>query len=317
MNYRRLGNTGITVSEIGFGSWGIGGLTEGATSYGPTDDNESRLALLSAFHNGITLYDTSDIYGNGHSEELIGETLRPVRSKIVIASKGGFTKHRGPHNVSTQFLRERLEGSLRRLRTDYIDVYQLHSPPMSMVTPEVVETLESFRLEGKIRAFGFSLKDPLQGLAAIILGFKSLQVNFNMLDQRAWKNGLFPLAEQKSVGLIGRTPFNFGFLAGNGSELNFDPRDHRSNWSQSQLERWAKAPDLFSFLNNKKERTNAQLALQFCLSFKAISSVIPGILHPGEALENAIASDLGPLTLEELEVISQINANNTFFEKST
>lgn len=316
MNYRALGKTGLTISEIGFGAWGIGGPTEGLPSYGPTDDAESKKALEMAFSKGITFYDTSDLYGRGHSERLIGEVFHSRRDKVVIATKVGFTTPDAPHDLTPEHMRASLEASLRRLDTDYIDLYQLHSPPIEMVTKEVVDTLESFKKEGKIRAFGLSVKNPEDGMvAAKTFGFTALQANFNMIDQRIIENGLLGFAKENNVGIIARTPFNFGFLTGGAKDLKFDLGDHRSKWPKEQLERWASAPDLFTFLNQGKERTAAQLALRFCLSFPGISAVIPGMMHPNEVEEDAVASDLEPLSDEEVALIQKVCSENVFFER--
>jgi aryl-alcohol dehydrogenase-like predicted oxidoreductase len=319
MKYRFLGKTGIKVSEIGFGAWGIGGVTKGATSYGPTDDGESKKALLTAFENGIIFFDTSDLYGYGHSEELIGEALGSVRDKIVIASKAGFLEHKGQNDISRKHLTEALEGSLKRLRTDYVDLYQLHSPTIELLknNPDTMETLKDLQGAGKIRSFGLSVKNPEDGLPAINnFNFPVIQANFNMLDQRIVENGLVALAEKENVGIIARTPLCFGFLTNKISDIKFDLRDHRSTWSPEQLTRWAEAPDLFSFLNRGKPRTPAQLALKFCLSFKSISTAIPGILKSSEAEENAAAADLDSLSEEELEAIQAVYKSHEFFYKA-
>lgn len=192
MLYRKLGKTGITVSEIGFGSWGIGGRTEGATSYGKTDDAESKRALEAAFDAGITFYDTSDLYGYGHSEELIGEVFARRREKVVIASKVGYVKHGGPHDFSPARIRRSAEASLRRLESDYLDVYQLHSPLLDELrgTAGAIEEMRKLKKEGKIRAIGISVKSPEDGFLAVTeFGADSVQVNFNMIDQRILDNG--------------------------------------------------------------------------------------------------------------------------------
>ena len=142
MKYRNLGKTNLKVSEIGFGAWGIGGLSEGASSYGVTDDKESKKALIKAYEKGINFFDTSNIYGNGHSEELIGGVFRNLRDKIIIASKGGFLKHNGPRDFSSRNIIQSLDGTLKRLNTDYLDVYQLHSAPLKILR-ESSETLET------------------------------------------------------------------------------------------------------------------------------------------------------------------------------
>lgn len=319
MRYRTLGSTKLTVSEIGFGSWGIGGETaEGPNSYGKTDDAASRDALRTAFEHGITFFDTSNIYGYGHSEELIGETFKGMRDKVVIASKVGFTKHGGPHDLRPQYVRQELEKSLKRLQTDYLDLYQLHSPPLEMVQKDqsLLETFRELKREGKIRAFGYSVKHPNDALVAVgDFGFECIQVNLNMIDERAIENGLLTLAEEKNVGIIARTPFAFGFLTDTITDLNFPPYDHRSVWPRLQLERWAKASQLFSIVRERRGWNPAELALKFCLAFPAVSTVIPGILTPEQAIENASASNEESLSTDEIEKVIQIYKDNIFFER--
>ncbi len=318
MKYRKLGSTGLEVSEIGFGAWGIGGLSHGATSYGPTNDEESRLALRLAFDSGITFYDTSDLYGYGHSEKLLGETLKDVRQKIVIASKVGFLEHNGPQDFSPRHIRKSIDLSLQHLRTGYIDLYQLHSPPMDLLERDdsILYTMRSLQREGKIRAIGISVRSPDDGLTAVKkFGVKSIQVNFNLVDQRARENGLFDLAKKENVGIIARTPLCFGFLTGVYSpDSKFNRRDHRSTWSAEQIRRWANANQSFSSVLTRDERqTGAQAALRFCLSYRSISTVIPGMLTREEVRENVLASQLDPFSEVDLLKIKKEYGNNTFF----
>ncbi|MCE7913035.1 MAG: aldo/keto reductase, partial [Candidatus Brocadia sp.] len=180
MKYRKLGNTGIEVSEIGFGTWGLGG-----NSYGPVDDNVSKTALRFAFDSGITFYDTSDLYGNGHSEEVLGDALHDVRDKIIISTKVGLLPHTGfgmPCDFSPAYIRQELDVSLRRLRSDYVDIYLLHSPTIEMLREdrEIVATLQILKEAGKIHAYGISVRSPDDGLVAIQeFGINVVQVNFN------------------------------------------------------------------------------------------------------------------------------------------
>ena len=162
MNYRPLGSSGILVSELGFGTWGIGGATEGASSYGQTDDRESIRALETAFDQGINFFDTATAYGR--SEELLGQTFSgSKRDKVVIATKVGITQHFGPQDFSEQAITRTLVNSLKRLRTNYIDLLQLYNPPlMSMPLDDILEILSRLRDGGLIRAYGASLKSPLR-----------------------------------------------------------------------------------------------------------------------------------------------------------
>lgn len=317
MKYRRLGQS--VVSEIGFGTWGIGGLTEGATSYGPTDDLVSKEAIRSALVQGINFFDTASLYGDGHSEELLGEVISQdnCRNLVVIATKGGLTKFHGAHDLSKNGLRNSLTDSLRRLKTDYVDIYQLYNAPAKIISPEVANILQELKKEGLTKDCGLSLKSPQEGLDAIDLGFKILQINFSMIDQRAWDCGLLDKAEKENVKLISRTPFCFGFLTGKINSLDFDSRDHRSSWPKDQLEKWLQASKMFDRLNMGKSRSLATLALKFCLAPKTVSSVIPGIQTPVEALENATASNWPDLTNEEINAIRAIYQQNNFHVPAT
>ena len=318
MNYRKLGNTGIEVSEIGYGTWGLGG-----NSYGMVDDNESKKALKLAFEKGINFYDTSDLYGAGHSEELLGEVFKDTRDKVIIATKGGTLPHTGfymPQDFSAKYLKKALEGSLQRLNADYIDLYQLHSPKIEDIknNESIIQLLEGFQKEGKIRSYGISVRSPDDGKIAVEeYHFPVIQVNFNMIDQRVMENGLFALAKETKTGIIVRTPLVFGYLTGklDGNE-QFRGVDHRANWPKEQLQRWAKATDLFSFLYEGKNRTPAQAALRFCLEHESVSTVIPGMMNINEVRENTQASEMPPLTDEEIKCIQQIYQSNDFYDKS-
>lgn len=324
MNYRKLGS--LTVSEIGFGGWGIGGITEGATSYGPTDDIVSRKAIQTALRNGINFFDTSNVYGDGHSEQLIGEEVKKWgRKRVIIATKGGLPKHHGQHNLSPLVLRSSLEKSLGRLRTDFVDLYLLHSPDLLDVKSwKAYETLCQLKQGGLVREIGISLKSPPDGLTAIEMGFKILQVNYSMIDQRAWDCGLLELAKEKNVSIIARTPFCFGFLTGKIRNLDFDSRDHRSIWSPAQLQKWQEGGkilrdlnELFNRKHGSQNRHLSELALKFCLYPQAVSTVIPGIQTPQEAAENARASTWPELTPDEIEKIRQIyKKEKGFFVKN-
>src|SRR5258708_31832846 len=216
MRYRPLGTTGLTVSEIGFGSWGIGGPSPGAPSYGPTEDAASLRTLKRALERGITFFDTSNAYGNGHSEELIGQAFRQRRAAVVIATKAGFPRFDQEPDFSPAHLRRSLEGSLRRLQTDHVDLLQLHSPPIAQVRDDgaILETLRALVREGKARAFGISVRAPEDGLVAIReLGVPVIQANLNLLDQRAVGTGLMALAAERRTALIATTPLGSRILS--------------------------------------------------------------------------------------------------------
>lgn len=315
MEYRELGNTGLKVSEIGFGAWGIGG-----DSYGYANDDESKRALLSAFDNGINFYDTSDAYGDGHSERLIGVALKNVRDKIIIATKVGLLTYSGrsmAQDFSAAHIKNAIEASLKRLKTDYIDVYQLHSPPLDILSnDESLRAFEDLKNQGKVKVLGISVRAPIDGVTAIESGcFECVQVNFNMIDHRFIEEGLQELVSKKKIGIISRTPLCFGFLAGRISENTvFKPADHRSHWSKGQLKLWAESVKLFESLYKRRGWTPAQLALKFCLAFDSVSTVIPGMMNCKHVEENSASSDLGSLSKDEISIINQIYKTHNFFE---
>ena len=313
MKYKPLGTSGIMVSEIGFGGWGIGGVTPGQTSYGPTDDNESQRALESAFDRGITYYDTAGVYGK--SEELIGKTFKHRRGKVVIGTKVGFLEHHTPQDFSRKNIIATLQKSLKNMETDYIDLYQLHNPDLkNLPMDEIVGTLIKLRTQGLIRALGVSVKHPDHGLTALWYGeFTSIQVNLNMIDQRAVDNGLIKQAGEQSVGIIARTPLNFGFLTDNGKTMNLDfgLQDHRSVWSMEQRVAWQKAAHLLSEVC--PEESLATLAMRYCLSVDGVSTVIPGMLTVDDVLANSVAVEL-PLNQKTMFEIRHIyHENDQFF----
>ena len=308
MNYRQLGSTEILVSEIGFGAWGIGGASPGATSYGKTEDSESRQAIEIAVDKGVNFFDTAPAYGDGHSEILLGEVLSPIRSKVILASKVGIVKFENEPDFSPNGVRRSLYGSLQRLKTDYIDLLQLHNFTVdeAKANPSIVDELIKFKAEGLIREYGITVKSPLDAIELLkLFRFTSVQVNLNMLDLRALDCGLLDFAAENNIGIIGRTPMAFGFLSGKvDRELQFSASDHRSNWPKQQLERWLEASDiLFGSITSLGGASRAIYAIRFCLALEGLSTVIPGMLKPYEVLENTLASQFGKMAESDVESI--------------
>jgi aryl-alcohol dehydrogenase-like predicted oxidoreductase len=317
MKYRALGRTGIVVSEIGFGAWGIGGRTAGETSYGETDDRTSLAALGRALEKGITFFDTSSAYGNGHSEELIGRAVASRRDKVVLATKAGYEAWDRSPDFSAQAIVQSAERSLRRFGTDCIDLFQLHNAPIEVLkSDEVRDALAGLQKAGKIRAWGASAKSPAEALEAISASDVAVvQANFNMMDVRALDSGLLEEAARRGTGFIARTPLCFGFLAGTiQRDTVFPPGDHRNGWSRAQLDNWIDgAGDLLAAVAATPGKSAVQHALRFCLSFAGVSSVIPGLLAPQEVDENAEASDFGALSAPSLAAVLEINRKRRFF----
>jgi aryl-alcohol dehydrogenase-like predicted oxidoreductase len=334
MNYRALGRSGIAVSEIGFGAWGIGGATEGLTSYGATDDAVSHAALQRALDAGITFFDTSSVYGYGRSETLIGQAFRHVRDRVVIATKAGFSAWDREPDFSPDAIMRSCEESLARLQTDHVDLIQLHNPSVATVArADVLAALDGLVQQGKARAWGLSMRSPAEVLAALEVLPKAaatptaaaaagpaaapaaVQVNLNMLDVRAVESGLLDAAQKRGIGIIARTPLCFGFLSGTiRPDAAFPPGDHRLGWPRAQIAAWCDGAERVLAAVPKPPGTTAtQAALRFCLSFPAVSAVIPGMLTPAEVDENAPASRLGPLPSAATEAVLALNRAQSFF----
>lgn len=312
MNYRRLGSTDIAISEIGFGGWGIGG-----DSYGSIGPDAATRVLRRAFEMGVTFYDTADMYGNGLSESRIGEALEDVRDRIVIATKvGGISDgdRSMRHDISVGHISKSLHASLARLRTDYVDLYQLHSPPLEALNDENMRFLESLKGAGEVRALGISVRSPQDGLAVLDYGlFDCVQANFSLIDQRIVDNGFLDLAQRKGVGVIARTPLCFGLLTGKVTENTpFEAGDFRLSWSMEQLRRWADSVALFEPIWRSKGWTPTKLALKFCLAFEGVTTTIPGAMSVGQVEENASCGGEDGLSPDDVAFIQQVYRSNAF-----
>ena len=306
MRYRQLGSTEIELSEIGFGAWGIGGQTPGASSYGPTTDSESIKALWTALDQGINYFDTANVYGNGNSESLIGRAFGMEREELVFSSKLGLCDFSTKIELKEPEMRASLEGSLSRLRTDFLDIIFLHEVSIEEIAqlPEILETLLKFKEEGKIRYLGVSLKNPSDASREIVReNFSVIQVNFSLLDMRLLLDGFFEQKQAAQVGLVARTPFNFGFLSNNFPEdIAFPESDHRSRWHANQVVAWARGANQVLRAAGLTDPNDLQgridRAINFCLSYSEVSSVIPGMLTSAEVESSVAALRAGPLPNE-------------------
>src|SRR2546425_1333332 len=302
MKYRTLGKTGLKVSEVGFGAWAIGGNNYG-NSYGPTDDQVSIAAVERAFELGCNFYDTADVYGHGHSEQLLGQALKGHRNEVILATKvGGDFYHDPPRmNFNPDYLEFASAKSCERLQTDYIDLYQLHNPPIQLLkNGKTFEGLEKLKDSGRIRHYGVSIHDPQEGLLWMKYGkLAAVQVVFNLLRQEA-KNQLFQAAREQNVAIIAREPLSNGFLTGKFSiDSTFPSGDIRSNFPRNYLVGLIRAAQQLRLLESKT-RTLAQASIRFALDHKDVSSVIPGAKTPQQTEENIKSSELPSLTGEEL-----------------
>jgi len=263
LKLKRLGRTNVLVSEIGFGAWAISGR-----GYGPTDDKDSIRALHRALDLGVNFIDTADIYGDGHSEELIGRVLRERNDKeAIIATKFGWDFYRDGgirSNLKRNYISFALEKSLKRLGREWIDIYQIHnSKPDDIERDNVYETLDDFKKQGKIRFYGVSAYYVEDGIEAIKTGKPdTIQIIYNILEQEV-EEKLFPLAIKNDIGIIAREPLASGLLTGKYNENSKFPKtDHRHGWSKKFLEESARKVSRLKFLE-KEGQTLIQAALRF------------------------------------------------------
>ena len=307
MKYTKLGARGPLVSTVGFGAWGISGR-----DWGNTDDDKSRRAINAALDAGVTFIDTADVYGFGHSEELIREVLdqRPEKNKIVIATKAGnnfYPYLGGQHKItpanndySVKHLEFAAEQSLRRLNIEAIDILQLHSPDLEILEKdEPWLALERLRKAGKIKHAGWSVQSFMETEQAHILErhhdlLDVIQVRYNLLERKA-EDVLFPMALKYGTGVIVRIPLLFGFLSGKfSSAATFGDNDHRRfNLSPEKLAGYLSALESYQPVFDKyPQYSTAQMSLRLCISHPACHTVIPGGKTPEQVRENVIASDL-------------------------
>jgi len=307
MRERLFDDTGVSVSEIGLGAWQLGG-----TEWGEVSEEDSLLTLQAAVENGINFFDTADVYGLGHSEELIGKFLKDCPEKIFVATKlGRFPKPGWPQNFSLDVFRAHAEASLRRLGVDVLDLIQLHCIPIELLRQgEVFEWLRQLRQEGKIRHFGVSVESMEEAQISVEQpDLTSLQIIFNIFRQKPIA-ALFDQAQAKKVALIIRLPLASGLLSGRYTkETKFPERDHRTfnrnGESFNVGETFAGLPfetgvELTETLKPlvPQGMTIAQMALRWILDFEPVSVVIAGARNAAQAVGNAKASDLPPLSRE-------------------
>jgi aryl-alcohol dehydrogenase-like predicted oxidoreductase len=306
---RKLGRTGLVVSEVGFGAWAIGGDKYG-NSYGPTDDKVSKLAVRRALELGCSFFDTADFYGWGHSEQILGQALGEDRAKVVVATKvGGNFYERPPRtDFSPQYIVAACAKSLKRLKTDCVDLLQLHNPDLATIQKgECFEALEALKKQGKIRHHGVSVHTSEEGLAAVRDGRpETVQVVYNIFSQRPGRD-LLPAAQEAGVGIIAREPLANGFLTAKYAEdAEFAAGDFRHGWSrQSVAARAMTARELAKALV-RDGRTMAQASILFSLSHPAVSVTIPGAKTPLQVEENLGSSEAAPLFGDEVVSLRQL-----------
>ena len=309
LNYRQLGKSGIMVSEIGMGLWAAGG-----DAWGKTEDDKILDAVDYALDAGINFFDTADVYGNGHSEELLGQAMQGRRDRFIVATKIGwfdFDDEKGQSAYTTpEKLIAGVESNLRRLDTDYIDVIQSHIDFRDPTMEVFLEGFQRLQRDGKVRAYGVSTSDfeYLQAFNADG-NCATLQIDYSILN-RTPEAEILPYCQEENIGVIVRGALAMGILTGKYTpETRFEEGDFRRRWHENPDEYEIYLDDLQKVEQLRplaEERSLAQLALQFVIANPAVSTVIPGVKNVGQMKSNLGAGLLPPLTEEELQQIDDI-----------
>jgi aryl-alcohol dehydrogenase-like predicted oxidoreductase len=314
MNYRPLGRTGFNVSDISFGAWAIGG------GWGEQTESDSMASLHRALDVGINFFDTADVYGGGLSEQLIARLRRERSEPFHVATKAG--RALNPHTASgynEKNLTAFVEGSLKRLETDRLDLVQLHCPPVeTYYEPETFAALDRLVTAGKIRNYGVSVEKVEEALKAIEYpGVSTVQIIFNIFRHRPAEL-FFAEAKRRNIGIIVHVPMASGLLTGKfRRETEFAANDHRrfnrhgehfdrgETFSGVDYDTALLAVDQLRTLV-PAGTTLAQWALRWILMFDAVSCVIPGARTAAQVEDNARASDLPPLTEAAMKSVQKI-----------
>jgi aryl-alcohol dehydrogenase-like predicted oxidoreductase len=284
-----------------------------AGHFGPMSDADSLGAIDAALDLGVNFIDTSDAYGAGYSETLLGKALKGRREKVILATKGGNTMvgpNRGKRDFSAAYIGRVMEESLKRLQTDYIDLYQLHNPDVSVIEQgEIWELLERSRKEGKIRYYGVSINKIEEGIAAVKGGRSdTIQVEYNLLAQEPAEK-VFPLAQKANVAVIARVPLARGLLTGKmtlDDQKRFQGDDVRArNFSGDRLKQELEKVERLKFLVRGPVKSLGQAAIAFCLADPAVSVVIPGARNAQQMRENASGATV-KIPPEDLEKAREV-----------
>ena len=322
MLMKKFAKSNNEISLLGFGCWGIGkAMWVGA------DDGESKKALHSAINEGINFFDTALVYGNGHSEKLVGEVEKESRENLFIASKVPSKKYEWPASDNSKFedsfpkdhIIKSTEESLRNLNRDYIDLMQFHVWNDKWAKyDEWKEAVLKLKEEGKVRYWGISINDhqPHNGIEAGKTGLiDSYQVIFNIFDQKPAEK-LFPFCKENNISVIARVPFDEGALTGNiDPSTEFPVGDFRNDYFKGKRKIDVKLR-VDEIWNDVKMETDsmAEAALRFIISFDAITSVIPGMRKEKNLKANILSVNKGNLSHRLLEKLKVHKWDKNFYE---
>ncbi len=309
MNRRRLGRTGLEVSEVGYGAWGIGG-----SQWIGAQDDESVQALERAIDLGLNFIDTALAYGRGHSEQLVGQVVRGRAETVHVATKVPPANREWPARAGSHadeafpgaHVRKCAERSLANLGLEAIDILQLHVWQDDWLGQgDWEETVQALRDEGKVRWFGISINDhqPETALRAVASGFiDTVQVIYNVFDQSP-EDELFPACREHDVGVLARVPFDEGGLTGRITpESTFPEDDFRNNYFRGDRKREVqqRVRAIVAELGASEDEI-AEIALRYILSEPAVSTVIPGMRTVRNVERNCAAADGKGLPADQVE----------------
>jgi len=326
MRYRTFPGTDIKASELGFGVW-----TLTAGWWGDHPESEAVALLHKALDLGVTFYDTADTYGNGYGEEILAKAFGKNRQAVVIASKGGYDfytnpgarsgQREWPQDMSGKFIRFACEQSLKRLGTDYIDLYQLHNVKLAALQQdELFDTLEALKREGKIRAHAIALGPAIgwldEGLYAMDRRqTAALQIIHNMLEQDPGR-AFIEAGRAHNCGMMVRVPHSSGMLEGKYTlETTFPEGDHRNHRPKEWLINGLRKIEHLKFLYEDRGMTLGQAALKWLLAEPLVITTLPNIYGEEQLLEFAAAPDKPDLTADDLAKVADLYANNFYLEK--
>ncbi|MFC6837501.1 aldo/keto reductase [Halomarina ordinaria] len=325
MHYRTLGDSGVEVSEVGFGAWVVG-----TDWWGDRSEAEAAEMLQHALDAGITYFDTGDVYGHGRSEELVGRALADVRDEVTLATKVGYDFYNNPQaghgelpkELSPEYLREAVDKSLDRLDTDYVDVLQLHNANVDEVTPDVLEVFDELREEDRVKAVGWAMGPSIGWLAeherAVELEFDAVQTVFNLFEQLPGRHVIEAIREADAdTSVVARVPHSSGLLNEQvRPETELEEGDHRGFRPDAWYETGWEKLETLRFLERDGERTMAQAAIQWLLSHDEVATVTPTFHSKTDIREWAAASDTPPLSPAEVERVEELSRTNFGVERS-
>lgn len=311
MFIRRIHNTDLSVTAVGLGTWAMGN-----DFFGHVDDSESIYALRAGIDAGINLIDTAPAYGAGHAEEVVGKAIKGYRDQVVVATKCGIvrTKDDFVKNLKPESVMKEIDDSLRRLNTDYIDLYQLHWPDPDTPIEDTLEAIEKIKKAGKFRYLGVSNFTPEQmDEVRKITPLVSLQPQYSMLE-RSIEKEVVSYCQENGLGIISYGTLAGGLLTGKFREIpSFKEGDFRDQFYNYYHEpEWSKVQKVIKVLKSvarEHNKTVAQVAINWTFSQLGITSVLVGAKSDKQARENAEACSF-TLTLDDLQKINKAIREN-------